>query len=120
MFFIKRIENENRIRKKGQPKVSKEWNNQRMPFKSYIKHKLIPLLKIPGSKAYLVGGALRDLILGAQPEDFDLIVSGDPGLYARMLADRIKGRCCILGRPPKAVHRIHAPGMVVDVQDLHC
>ena len=46
-----------------------------------------PLLEGIGSAAgvYLVGGAVRDLLLGGEPGDLDLVVEGDPAVIARRL-----------------------------------
>jgi tRNA nucleotidyltransferase (CCA-adding enzyme) len=46
-----------------------------------------PLLAAVGETdgVYLVGGAVRDLLLGGQPLDLDLVVEGDPGDLAHRL-----------------------------------
>lgn len=41
--------------------------------------------------AHLVGGAVRDLLLGGEPEDFDVVVEGDGLAAARVAADRLGG-----------------------------
>ena len=41
---------------------------------------------------YLVGGAVRDVMLGGSSPDLDLAVEGDPRPVARALADRLGGR----------------------------
>ncbi len=38
---------------------------------------------------YVVGGVVRDLILGLEPGDIDLSVVGDAGAFSQMLAERI-------------------------------
>ncbi|HEU5370529.1 MAG TPA: hypothetical protein VFU69_18800, partial [Ktedonobacterales bacterium] len=43
-------------------------------------------------EAYLVGGSLRDVLLGQRPQDLDLAVRGDPEPVACALADTLKGR----------------------------
>lgn len=40
---------------------------------------------------HLVGGAVRDLLLGGRPEDLDLVVEGDAPAVARELARRLGG-----------------------------
>jgi len=40
---------------------------------------------------YLVGGAVRDLMLGGRSPDLDLAVEGDARVFARALAERIGG-----------------------------
>lgn len=46
-----------------------------------------------GARIYLVGGAVRDLMLGRPVEDVDLVVEGDGIAVARQLAERTGGRC---------------------------
>lgn len=55
------------------------------------------LLKLAGKrKIYLVGGAVRDFILGRTPYDFDFAVSGDGIDFAIKVAHRIKGTFVLL------------------------
>ena len=42
-----------------------------------------------GEEAWIVGGAVRDAILGREVTDLDLAVAGDPGLAARAIAEEI-------------------------------
>ncbi len=52
--------------------------------------RLLPALEgLP--PAYLVGGAVRDLLLGLDPVDIDIAIEGDARSVARALADRIGG-----------------------------
>ena len=52
--------------------------------------RLLPALEgLP--PAYLVGGAVRDLLRGAAPVDLDLAVEGDARSVARALAERLGG-----------------------------
>ena len=44
------------------------------------------------SPAYLVGGAVRDLLVGADTQDIDIAVEGDARSAARALADRLGGQ----------------------------
>ncbi|TLM98544.1 HD domain-containing protein, partial [bacterium] len=45
---------------------------------------------------YLVGGAVRDLLLGRESSDLDFLVTGDPLTIARNAADRLKGSFILL------------------------
>jgi tRNA nucleotidyltransferase (CCA-adding enzyme) len=52
--------------------------------------RLLPALEgLP--PAYLVGGAVRDLLLGGDPVDIDVAIEGDAGSAARTVADRLGG-----------------------------
>jgi tRNA nucleotidyltransferase/poly(A) polymerase len=48
-------------------------------------------LKPAGARVYLVGGAVRDILLQRTGKDFDLACSFDTRIIARALADRQKG-----------------------------
>jgi len=48
------------------------------------------LAAVPG--CWLVGGAVRDLLLGVQPVDLDVVVEGDAGDAASVAAGRLGGR----------------------------
>lgn len=55
-----------------------------MPFQ--IKE-LLERVENAGYKAYLVGGCVRDYVMGMQPHDFDIAVSCVPSETARIFAD---------------------------------
>ncbi|MFT5287112.1 MAG: poly(A) polymerase [Planctomycetota bacterium] len=55
-----------------------------------------------GHEAYLVGGCVRDLILGRRPKDFDLATSAHPRQVKRLFRN---GR--IIGRRFKLVHVVY-------------
>jgi poly(A) polymerase len=46
---------------------------------------------LAGTRAWLVGGAVRDRLLGRQTVDVDIVVDGDPGEAARSLARAARG-----------------------------
>jgi tRNA nucleotidyltransferase (CCA-adding enzyme) len=50
----------------------------------------VPLLDVL-PQAWVVGGAVRDLLLGGSPEDLDLVVEGDAGEAARRLGEALGG-----------------------------
>ena len=55
--------------------------------------------------AYLVGGCVRDLLLGRPPADYDVAVLGDSRAYAQTLAAAAGGRIVEIGKagiPPVA------------------
>jgi poly(A) polymerase len=62
---------------------------------------------------YLVGGAIRDALLGRPVEDIDFIVFGDALGWATALAERISGRYVLLD-PLHAVGRVVLPGLTLD------
>ncbi|OGO51013.1 MAG: hypothetical protein A2148_02470, partial [Chloroflexi bacterium RBG_16_68_14] len=70
---------------------------------------------------YLVGGSLRDALLGRPLADLDLAVSGDAPAYARALADRLDGHFVLLDarRGMARVVLDEGPVRIIDVAPLH-
>ncbi len=69
------------------------WLKDRFPAE------IVEILKLSGSiaegsgfSAYLVGGSVRDLLLGKANLDIDIVIEGDGIQFANMLAERIKAR----------------------------
>jgi tRNA nucleotidyltransferase (CCA-adding enzyme) len=62
-----------------------------------------PVLEALPGPAYLVGGAVRDLLLYRPGFDVDLVVVGDAEAYANALAERLDGRVVTHGRFGTAV-----------------
>ncbi|MEJ2069342.1 MAG: hypothetical protein P8X58_02880, partial [Syntrophobacterales bacterium] len=55
--------------------------------------KVLYRLHHSGYKAYLVGGSVRDLLLGKRPKDFDLATDARPGEIRKLFRNsRIIGR----------------------------
>ena len=49
-----------------------------------------------GLRAFIFGGAVRDLHLGRSIEDIDIAVNADARIVGREVADRFEGRCVLL------------------------
>ena len=64
---------------------------------------------------YLVGGCVRDLLLGRVPADYDLAVTGDPSESARALAAAVAGRVVEIGRADLRLWRVAAARRIIDV-----
>lgn len=60
--------------------------------------------------AYLVGGCVRDALLGRPPLDIDISVAGDAETAAQTLARALGGRLVVLGREAETLYRIVLPG----------
>lgn len=68
---------------------------------------------------YLVGGSLRDCLLGKSPKDYDLVVRHDPQKTARRIAGRVHSRPVTLGKDRKRIIRVVAKGYTIDIASLH-
>ncbi len=60
---------------------------------------IVDELQRAGFESYLVGGCVRDLLLGAQPKDFDIATSARPNQVLRVFR-----RARLIGRRFKIVH----------------
>ncbi len=63
-----------------------------------------------GFEAYIVGGAIRDLLLGLLPKDFDIVTNADP-----RQAKRACGHARIIGRRFPLVHAVSPSGHIFEV-----
>ncbi len=66
-------------------------------------------LKDNGFVAYLVGGCVRDLLLGREPKDFDVVTSATPGEVKRLFRN-----CRLVGRRFRLAH-IHFKDEIIEV-----
>ena len=66
-----------------------------------------------GTPLYLVGGAVRDLLLGRHTEDFDLVVEGDAETLAAVIAKRMSGD--VVSRSQFATVKLKVWGSTLDM-----
>ena len=74
---------------------------------------VVHTLKQAGSEAYIVGGAVRDLLLGLRPKDFDVATNATP--------EQVKGlfrRAFIIGKRFRIVHVVHGRGREHEVIEV--
>ncbi len=69
--------------------------------------KVLTRLDKAGYEAFLVGGGVRDLLLGLQPKDFDVATSATPEQIKRLFRN-----CRIIGRRFKLAHIIFGPEVI--------
>ena len=67
------------------------------------------------STVYLVGGAVRDLLLGRSPVDLDLLVEGKDAPFLDELAKLSGFEPALLSRKEPPTHRISIEGWIIDV-----
>jgi poly(A) polymerase len=63
-----------------------------------------------GYEAYLVGGGLRDMLLGLEPKDFDVVTNATPDQIKTVF----RSRCRIIGRRFRLAH-VHVGDKVIEV-----
>ena len=71
---------------------------------SFAAEKVIKRLQEKGFKAYVVGGAVRDLLLGLEPKDFDVATDASPEDVRKLFR-----RSRIIGRRFQIVHVMVGP-----------
>lgn len=73
-----------------------------------------PILKdLP--EAYLVGGSVRDMLRGDKPMDYDIVVPGNPEIFASIIAERLNKKVIKLGKDLFSVYRIVTDALSIDV-----
>jgi poly(A) polymerase len=72
--------------------------------------KVVRRLERSGHQAYLVGGCVRDLLLGGKPKDFDVATSARPEDVRALFRN-----CRIIGRRFRLAHILFGGGKVVEV-----
>ena len=71
--------------------------------------KVLYRLKKAGYQAYLVGGCVRDLLLGREPKDFDVVTDAHPEQIRAVFRN-----CRLIGRRFRLAH-VHFGGEIVEV-----
>ena len=69
----------------------------------------------PGSQAFLVGGTVRDLLLGRPTADMDIATDADPEALARAIAARLGGTSFALDAQRGVYRAVLPSGLHVDV-----
>src|SRR3954467_9392417 len=69
--------------------------------------KVVERLRRYDHKAYLVGGCVRDLLLGLKPKDFDVVTSATPQDIKRLFRN-----CRIIGRRFRLAHIFYGPKII--------
>ena len=72
--------------------------------------KVLYRLSGAGYKAYLVGGSVRDLLLGRDPKDFDIGTDAHPPAVRRLFRN-----CRLIGRRFRLAHILFPGGKVIEV-----
>ncbi len=73
---------------------------------------------LPRQKAYIVGGAVRDILLNKKPDDIDIAVSEDPEKYGNRLAKITNGKLIIIGKDQKKIAKVISRKGVFDISPI--
>ncbi len=76
---------------------------------------LASLARDTASRVHVVGGAVRDRLLGREPIDLDLLVEGDPGPFIEAIARSGGSSPAIFSRKEPATYRIVHEGTTIDL-----
>ena len=76
---------------------------------------ILPRLK----GVYVIGGSVRDLLLGRIPTDYDIAVTGNPEQYAKKLIAKSDGHLVRLGKPGRMIIRVISGDMIFDITSLN-
>ncbi|MGC8652665.1 MAG: CCA tRNA nucleotidyltransferase [Candidatus Kryptoniota bacterium] len=67
-------------------------------IKENILHKIGSLSDMAGIEAYVVGGYVRDLVMGLATKDIDIVIVGEPVDFARSVAKELKASNLVIFR----------------------
>jgi poly(A) polymerase len=87
------------------------WEEHGIPLKELCPHasQVVEELQNAGYEAYIVGGSVRDLILGKSPKDFDVATSATPEEVKAVFP-----RCRLIGRRFRLAH-VRKGGHLIEV-----
>lgn len=68
--------------------------------------------------AYIVGGSIRDIILGRIPTDFDIAVLQFPEKYASDLASYVNGHVVKIGKQNQMIYRVVSENSTFDISAI--
>lgn len=72
--------------------------------------KVVRRLSRFGHETFLVGGCVRDLLLGKVPKDFDVATSAQPGQVKKLFRN-----CRLIGRRFRLAHLLFRDGKIIEV-----
>jgi len=76
--------------------------------------KVLYRLKDGGYDAYLVGGCIRDILLGQQPKDFDVVTNATPEQVKKLFRN-----CRLIGRRFRLAHIVFGRE-IIEVATMQC
>ena len=68
---------------------------------------------------YIIGGSIRDLLLGRVPADYDIACAGNPEKFAKKILAQSGGHFVRLGKSDQVIFRVISYGMIFDIASLN-
>lgn len=69
--------------------------------------------------AYIIGGSIRDLLLGRVPADYDIACSENPEKFAEKILAHSGGHFVRLGKSHQMIFRVISGGLIFDITSLN-
>jgi tRNA nucleotidyltransferase/poly(A) polymerase len=69
--------------------------------------------------SFIIGGSIRDLLLGRIPTDYDIAVTENPEEYAKKIAANTKGHLVEMGKPGQTIIRVVSGDNIFDITPLN-
>lgn len=69
--------------------------------------------------AYIVGGSIRDLLLGRTPADYDIACAVNPEKFAEKILAKSGGHLVRLGKSDQMIFRVISEGAIFDITSLN-
>jgi len=69
--------------------------------------------------AYIVGGSIRDLLLGRSPVDYDIAVMGNPEKFAKKIIAKKTGHLVKMGKPGQILIRVISENNIYDISSMN-
>jgi poly(A) polymerase len=68
---------------------------------------------------YIIGGSIRDLLLGRVPADYDIACGGNPENFAEKILAQSGGHLVRLGKSDQMIFRVISDGTIFDISPLN-
>jgi poly(A) polymerase len=68
---------------------------------------------------YIIGGSIRDLLLGRVPADYDIACAENPEKFAKKVVARSGGHFVRIGKSDQVIFRVISGGMIFDIASLN-
>lgn len=91
-------------------RIYREFHSIRASFIDPDAVKVVNRIQQFGYRAFIVGGCVRDLLIGRQPKDYDIVTNAHPAEVKRMFANSR-----VIGRRFRIVHVVFRGNKIIEV-----